>query len=52
MRLDRQYIRTQLMAQYITKKVSADKGRSMSAEVLEKAYRRFETLKRQTGVNY
>ncbi|MBV7320001.1 DUF4885 domain-containing protein [Bacillus halotolerans] len=51
MRLNRQYIRTQLMAQNITKKVSADKGRSTSAEVLEKAYSRLETRPSEKGID-
>lgn len=51
MRLDRQYICTQLMAQNITKKVSADKGRSTSAEVLEKAYSRLETRSSEKGID-
>lgn len=39
------------MAQYITKKVSADKGRSTSAEVLEKAYSRLETRSSEKGID-
>ncbi|MFS0560723.1 DUF4885 domain-containing protein [Terribacillus sp. 179-K 1B1 HS] len=53
MRLNHQYIRTQVMIQNILKKVSSDSGKSTSSDtqpVMEKAYR-LETQSPEKGIN-